>query len=260
VHETAERGFQQGAGAYERGRPSYPPEALEWLAAEARLHPGRVVVDVGAGTGKLTRALLSSGAELLAVEPVAAMRTVLERAAPGARVLAGSAEELPLAAASVDAIVVAQAFHWFDGPRALDEFHRVLRPDGRLALIWNRRRSEQSLWRSVEAIIGPHRGDTPTYDSGAWRNALERSELFAPAGEFGIAWEQASEVEQFVDRVLSMSFVAALPAGEREQLAGRLRQAVAGEARPLSLGYVCEIFLFEPLVGGASTSAPGGAG
>ncbi len=162
IHDEARRGFGRGADAYERGRPGYPPKAIRWLERRLELGPGRTVVDVGAGTGKLTRELVASGADVLAVEPVPAMRAVLERAVPEARALEGTAESLPVGDGSVDAIVVAQAFHWFDGPAALAEFHRVLRPDGRIALIWNRRLREQPLHRAISEIIEPYRGDTPT--------------------------------------------------------------------------------------------------
>ena len=157
IREQAARGFQRGADAYERGRPGYPPEAVKWLWLELRLEPGRTVVDVAAGTGKLTRELVSSGATVIAVEPVPAMRAVLEGVVPDATALAGTAEALPLDDASVDALVVAQAFHWFDGPAAVSEFHRVLRPGGRLGLIWNRRLTDQQLHREVDAIIDPYR-------------------------------------------------------------------------------------------------------
>ena len=132
IREEASRGFGQGAAAYERGRPGYPAEAIRWLVADLRLDPGRTVLDVGAGTGKLTRELVSSGATVVAVEPVPAMRAVLEQAVPAARALEGTAEALPIADASVDAIVAGSAFHWFDGPAAVAEFHRVLRAGGRL--------------------------------------------------------------------------------------------------------------------------------
>lgn len=250
VHRTAQRGFQEGAGAYERGRPHYPAEAIEWLVAETGLGAGRVVVDVGAGTGKLTRALVSSGAEVLAVEPVSAMRAVLQRAAPSVRLLDGAAENLPLPDASVDLITVAQAFHWFEGPRALAEFHRVLRPAGQLVLVWNRRIAEQPVWCSMGEITEPYRGDTPAHATGAWRAAFTESSLFVSAGEFTRAWEQDADIEQLIDRVLSTSFLAALPDGERDAVSDRLRQALAGAPEPLSLGYVCEALLFERTICG----------
>ncbi|HEY5261934.1 MAG TPA: class I SAM-dependent methyltransferase, partial [Solirubrobacteraceae bacterium] len=122
VHAAASQGFGRAAEAYEQGRPEYPPETVTWLVERLDLRSGRVVADVGAGTGKLTRALEPSGATLIAVEPVAEMREILARRSPNARVVDAAAEKLPLPDGSVDAIVAGQAFHWFDGRRALREF------------------------------------------------------------------------------------------------------------------------------------------
>jgi SAM-dependent methyltransferase len=245
VHEQAAHGFEAGAGAYERGRPDYPPAAIDWLTEQLSLRPGRVLADVGAGTGKLTRALLASGATVLAIEPVAGMRELLAREAPAARRLDGTAERLPLADSSVDAIVVAQAFHWFDGPRALVEFHRALRPLGRFALVWNRRRSEQSQWLQINAILDRYRGDTPSHASGNWRQALEATELFAPAGEFNTAFELAHDSAQLVDRITSTSFIAALDDARRSEVVEQVLALTASGPQPLVLGYDCEISLFE---------------
>jgi ubiquinone/menaquinone biosynthesis C-methylase UbiE len=147
VHEVASTGFGTEAEAYERSRPSYPPDAVAWLVDALRVAPGGRVLDLAAGTGKFTRLLApycaDAGSELLAVEPVAGMSTLLQGALPALPIAAATAEALPFSVASLDAIVVAQAFHWFDASVALDEFHRVLRPGGRLGLIWNARdRSE----------------------------------------------------------------------------------------------------------------------
>ncbi|MEA2232073.1 MAG: hypothetical protein QOD83_1889 [Solirubrobacteraceae bacterium] len=122
--------------AYERSRPGYPAEAVDALVAAL---PGRDVIDLAAGTGKLTRDLLARGLDVVAVEPRAEMRAAIE---PPARVIEGSAEAIPLPAGSADAVAIAQAFHWFAVPAALAEIHRVLRSDGVLALLWNRRLSE----------------------------------------------------------------------------------------------------------------------
>lgn len=245
IHEEARRGFQAGADAYERGRPGYPAGAIEWLSAQLDLRPGRTVVDVGAGTGKLTRELVASGADVVAVEPVQAMREVLARAVPGVRALAGTAEALPLPEGSVDAITVAQAFHWFDVTSTLAEFHRVLRPGGRFALIWNRRRLDQPLHRELSAIIEPYRRDTPSHQRGEWRAPLAASGLFAPSGELEVASDQDLDVDGVVDRIGSISFVAALPEPERSDVLGRVRALAAGWAGPLRLGYTTEVYVYE---------------
>ena len=125
IHPTAAAGFSLGAAAYERGRPGYPAEAIGWLAEQLGLRAGRTVLDLAAGTGKLTRALVETGAEVVAVEPVDEMRAQLEAAVPAARALAGTAEEIPLADGAVDAVTVAQAFHWFDRDAAFTEIHRA---------------------------------------------------------------------------------------------------------------------------------------
>src|SRR5207253_1626634 len=118
THPTAAAGFARAADAYERGRPAYPADAVAHLAARFRLGEGVTVLDLAAGTGKLTRMLTMTGATVIAVEPVVGMRRVLEKAVPGARVLDGTAESIPVEDGAVDAITVAQAFHWFDAGRA----------------------------------------------------------------------------------------------------------------------------------------------
>jgi SAM-dependent methyltransferase len=245
IRGEAMRGFGQGAAAYERGRPGYPVEAIQWLLAELRLEPGRTVLDVGAGTGKLTRELVSRGASVVAVEPVPAMRAVLEQAVPAARALDGTAEALPVADESVDAIVVASAFHWFDGPAAVAEFHRILRPGGRLALLWNRRRREQPLHAAISAIIEPYRGDAPSAYRGEWRAPVVAGGLFGAVAEREVPFEQLVDADGLVDRVGSTSFIAALPDAEREQVLARVRALAADREPPLRLGYINEAYVYE---------------
>src|SRR4051812_13713682 len=134
VHRVAAQGFAAAGQVYERGRPDYPPEAIACLVTHLRIGPGSTVVDVGAGTGKLTQLLLDTGAQVTAVEPVADMRLAFARPLPGVPILEGTAEALPLASGTADALVAGAAFHWFDGPAALREIHRVLRPGGGLGL------------------------------------------------------------------------------------------------------------------------------
>lgn len=245
IHQHASRGFQQGAAAYERGRPGYPRPAVDWLCSRLDLRPGRTVLDVGAGTGKLTRELVGTGATVLAVEPVPAMRAVLEQLVPTARAMDGTAESLPVEEETVDAITVAQAFHWFDVPRTLAEFHRVLRPGGRFGLIWNRRQLDQPLHREISAIMEPYHHDTPSHARGEWRAPLAASGLFAPAGELEVPYEQPVDVEGLVDRVGSTSYIAALPQGERDGVLGRIRDLAERSEAPLCLAYTTEAFVYQ---------------
>ena len=134
-HEQA-RSFDRVADAYRRARPSYPPAAVEWALERA---PGRRIVDLAAGTGKLTEVIVATGADVIAVEPLPNMRAALAETLPGVPIVDGTAEQIPLAAGSADAVLVGQAFHWFDAPRALAEIARVLVPGGVLGLVWNAR-------------------------------------------------------------------------------------------------------------------------
>ena len=135
------RSFGSVADLYREARPGYPLAAVEWALEHA---PGRDVLDLAAGTGKLTEVIASAGARVTAVEPLEQMRRELARTVPAATLLSGSAEQIPLADGAVDAVLVGQAFHWFDQPRALDEIARVLRPGGVVGLLWNLRTRARS--------------------------------------------------------------------------------------------------------------------
>jgi ubiquinone/menaquinone biosynthesis C-methylase UbiE len=200
---------------------------------------------VGAGTGKLARAMLPSGATVVAVEPVTAMRAVLERELPHVAALDGTAEMVPLDEASVDAIVVGQAFHWFDGPKALAEFHRVLRPEGRIGLIWNARDRQQDLQRAIDELTEPLRKSTPSMASGEWTRAFDHTTLFSSRGELRVPFELQVDPETFVDRIDSISFIAALDDPRREEVLARVRQLAAEHPEPWS--YVAEAYVFDRL-------------
>jgi SAM-dependent methyltransferase len=241
VHPAAATGFARSAAAYERGRPGYPDEAVDALVAAL---PGRDVIDLAAGTGKLTRALVARGCDVVAVEPVAQMRAAI---APPARVLAGTAEATGLPPASADAVTVAQAFHWFDGPRALAEIHRVLRPGGVLALLWNRRRMQDEVHARIEAIIGPHRGRVPAHRSDSWRAAIAGSPHFGPVSEQSFVNEQVLDAAGLADRFGSISFIASMDEDERAALLGAVC-ALAADG-PVTLRYVVELQLTTRLGG-----------
>jgi SAM-dependent methyltransferase len=238
IHDAAAVGFARGAEAYELGRPGYPAEALEPLA----LSPELTVLDLAAGTGKLTRPLAASGARVIAIEPVAEMRAALPASVEA---LGGTAEAIPLDDGSVDLVTVAQAFHWFDGDAALAEIHRVLRPGGRLALVWNRRVEDAPLNLAVDAIVDPHRKDTPTHRGEAWRAAFERTTLFGPLEEHVFANEQVLDGDGLEARIGSISFIAALPERERAGVLERARELAADG--PVTLPYRTEVLICERL-------------
>lgn len=224
---SADVGYARAAAAYERGRPGYPPDAVDYLAARLRLGPGRTVVDLAAGTGKLTRALLVTGAEVVAVEPVAEMRAALPA---GARAVDGTAEAMPLDDASADAVAVAQAFHWFDGDAAVAEIHRVLRPGGAVALVWNRRRMDDPLNQAINELIAPYRGHPSAFHTGAWRAAFDRTELFGPLEERVFPNDHVLDADGLVDRIASVSFIATLDEKKRMKVLHAVR-ALAGAER-----------------------------
>ena len=215
IHEAA-RGFSRVSEAYVRGRPTYPADAIALLGRELRLEPGRVVVDLAAGTGKLTALLVGTGAEVVAVEPLAEMRAALREALPDVQALDGTAERMPLAAESVDALTVAQAFHWFRGEEALTEIHRVLRPGGGLALVWNVRDDSTPWLRALTEILEPRRGRAPHYRAGSWREAFSETDLFGPLRHAEFAHVQRLSPDAVVARVASVSFVASLPPPEHD--------------------------------------------
>lgn len=243
VNQAAAEGFERAADAYERGRPGYPEAAVRWMLEELGVSARSTVVDLGAGTGKLTRLLVPSGAHLIAIEPVPAMRRTFARVLPGVAVVDGTAESIALVSGSVDAVLAAQAFHWFATRRAVDEIHRVLRPGGGLGLIWNRRDLGDPLQALLDAIVQPHRGAAPAHERDQWRQVIDGNPRFRPAGERHFRQDQPVDAEGVVDRVLSTSFIASLGEPARSRVVDQVRQVVA-DHRELILRYVTDVFLF----------------
>jgi SAM-dependent methyltransferase len=243
VHPVAAAGFAAAADVYERARPTYPPDAVAWLADRLGLEPGRTVVDVGAGTGKLTRLLVPFGPRVIAVEPVPEMLAKLREVVPGTETMAATAEALPLPDESVDAITVAQAMHWFDHARALPELRRVLRPGGSLGLIWNSRDLSDPLQDRLEKLLAPVRERVPAQIELGWREPLRRSELFGPIEERHFRNEQLATVADLRDRVSSTSFVAAMAPAEREELLDQVEGLVAGMPEPFTFQYETEVYV-----------------
>jgi ubiquinone/menaquinone biosynthesis C-methylase UbiE len=236
------RSFELVADVYERARPEYPAEAVAWIADELALREGRTVLDLGAGTGKLTRALVQTGARVIAVEPGEAMLGELRRVLPEVEALAGGAEAIPLADASVDAVAVGQAFHWFRHDEAVPELHRVLRPGGAVALIWNSRDHRRPLQREISELIKPliPAGRPPVGHSA---RVLEQSELFGPVVERTFPFVQQLDADSLADRIASVSFVAAAPDEVRAELDRKLRDAVAAQGGLVDFAYLTEVYV-----------------
>ena len=204
INAWAVGGFTRGAADYDRARPGYPSQAVELLG----LAPGKTVVDVAAGTGKLTRLLAGSGARVVAVEPLDAMRELIPR--DRVEILAGTAEALPLPDGSADVVTVAQAFHWFRAEDALREIHRVLRPGGSLALLRNRRDPGDPVQREFELVLARRRSH-PSLDAGFDAEAtLNRSGLFAAPELHTFDHAQELDREGLVAQAASESSIALL--------------------------------------------------
>jgi len=216
------RSFDAAAESYERARPGYPEEAVAWVVPE----PGRRVLDLGAGTGKLTRQLVAAGHDVVAVEPLPGMRAELAAAVPTAAALAGSAEAIPLPAADVDAVLVGQAWHWFDHAAAAAEIGRVLRSGGSLGLIWNfadeRVGWVEQLWRMMHEASGdgPYEGMRGEGEPPALNPSFE------PAEQRIFAFEHRLDAETLLDLVQSRSYVIRLTEERRARLLADVKDLV----------------------------------
>ncbi len=205
-HSTHALSFAGVADAYERARPSYPEDATTWLTGT---DPARVV-ELGAGTGKLTSGLIGAGHRVVATDPLEPMLQHLSRSAPGAVPAIGRAEQIPVRSRWADVVVCAQAYHWFDLGRALPEIARVLKPHGRIALVWNLR-DERIPWvKRLGRLIGTQEQNTdPTQD-------LLSSHLFGFVESAQFRFWQPLDRDRLRDLVLSRSNIAVMEAAERD--------------------------------------------
>jgi SAM-dependent methyltransferase len=208
--------FGSEAAAYERGRPSYPPEAVDWLLAPTDSFRAGEVLDLGAGTGKLTTRLVERGLSVTAVDPIAEMLDMLRGALPDTPALLGSAEQIPLPDNAVDAVLVAQAWHWFDPERATAEIIRVLRPGGRLGVLWNTR-DERSGWvRDFGRIVGlEHDRDSATVDL---------PNAFTDVTTHQVQWTNYITRDALIDYVASRSYCITSPAEVRTRTLENVRE------------------------------------
>jgi ubiquinone/menaquinone biosynthesis C-methylase UbiE len=219
------RSFDLVADAYDRGRPSYPDEAVDWLLEDRRGDGNRSVLELGAGTGKLTESLLARGCTVTATDPSAAMLARLRSRAPSAAPVLGLAESIPVRARSVHLVVAAQCFHWFDAPRTLDEVARVLRPGGRFAVVWNQR-DERIPWvRRLGAIIGSTEAQPdPT-------EVIDESGMFETVERATFRFWQPMSQQALRDLVASRSAVALMSELERDRVLRKVDELYAGYGR-----------------------------
>ncbi|MFD8378176.1 methyltransferase domain-containing protein [Streptomyces sp. NPDC059679] len=227
--------FGAAADAYERGRPPYPPEAVAWLVPDR----ARIVVDLGAGTGKLTRALRAPGRDVVAVEPSAGMREQFSQVLPDVRVLDGTGESIPIPDSSVDTLVCAQAWHWVNPERAVPEVARVLRPGGRLGLVWNSRDVSVPWVAELDRILRDYAA-APTEDRqvervGAPFGSVERQDF---------RWSHPMTAGEVMAMIGSRSYVITLEPAIREELLARVRTLLDAK-RPTEMSYVTECYRAE---------------
>jgi SAM-dependent methyltransferase len=234
VHATV---FGRAAAEYERGRPPYPPQAVDWLLPAGATR----VLDLGAGTGKLTRQLWQRGLDVVAVEPSAGMREQLHQVLPDLDVRTGRAEAIPLDDSTVDVVLVAQAWHWVQVGPAVPEVARVLRPGGRLGLLWNVRDDRQDWVSRLDGILA----DCTKPDHNI--TSPQVGPPFGPLERHDVAWTDDTTPDGLLDLVASRSYVIVLPPEERAAVLARVRYlltthpSLAGR-RHFSVPYVTRCF------------------
>jgi SAM-dependent methyltransferase len=229
VHHAAGVGYQRAAGVYERSRPSYPMATLAQLADALPLQAGRTVIDLGAGTGKFTRLLALTGAEVVAVEPVPGMRARLAELLPGVATTGGTAEATGLPGDCADAVVAAQAWHWFQEEGALAEVERLLRPGGALALVWNTYDTSVPWVRDYQDIyfrLAPR--DLPSPLDGGWRKAFAERPGWGRMEERHWANPHSTTATDVVERMMSSSHIAVLSPAEQARVRAEVETVLGG--------------------------------
>jgi len=242
TREEMSRSFGSATGAYETGRPEYPADAVEWMLQPARSEGRSVrVADVGAGTGKLTRALVEAGGQVVAVDPDAAMLEALREAVPGVPTFVGTGEALPLPDEALDAVVFGRAWHWVDPVLASTEVGRVLRPGGVLGLIWNIRDERVDWVAEMTQIMHGSNAEVMLAEGGP-----EVAQPFDGLESRSWEWSRAMTREMLFDMAHSRSYVITAEPAERERIDRELgavfdRVGVTGDG-VVDLPYVTTAF------------------
>ncbi len=247
IHHAAELGYQRAAADYERVRPSYPTRSMAVLADALDLRPGRRVAEVGAGTGKFTRLLALTGARVVALEPVAAMRARLAELLPQVEVVDGMAESTGLGDGSVDAVVAAQAWHWFDPAAALAEIERITERRGRLGLVWNTLDETVPWVAEYSKIYRQWRTDAvPGHRDGTWRRFFDDLPGWTPLKAEHVPNPYVTDREGVLGQALTSSVISTLGPDSRAQVRQELEAVLDGheESRGdrIEIPYVTDIY------------------
>jgi ubiquinone/menaquinone biosynthesis C-methylase UbiE len=251
LHPLAQQ-FAAVAQEYERGRPDYDPAVVGALTAELGVSPGGPILDLAAGTGKLTRALVRGGFDVLAVEPQESLREILAERVGAERVREGLAEAIPLPDASVQAVTVADGFHWFDRPRALQEIRRVLRPEGGLALLNTVPDWRGASWADeLGRLVVENRHQHPHFDGPPWAEFVRAAEGWSEPWEIRVTTYPVADPGRILDHMASMSWIAALPAERRTRVLGQARELLQSGQTPERMPLHIEVGL------ASLTSGPG---
>ena len=227
--------FGRTAREYELGRPLWPEELLERVIGEVGLGRDAAVLDLGAGTGKLTRSLVPRFSRVVAVEPDEAMLEVLAEVVPEAEARSGSGESIPLGDGEVDAVFTAEAFHWFASDESVAEIVRVLRPRGALVILWNIGLEYDYMGEEADALIEEmhERGGKPGIGrvlSGAWRDPIGRAP-FDQLRETDVERDIVATRDEWIANMLSVSSIAHQPDKDRVAFAERLRELVPADRK-----------------------------
>jgi ubiquinone/menaquinone biosynthesis C-methylase UbiE len=231
--------FGSAAAAYARGRPDYPAQAIDRAVSELGLAADATVVDLAAGTGKLTRDLVTRFARVIAVEPLPQMRAELRDAVPEAEPVAGEAHAIPLDARSAAALFAAQAFHWFSDHEALAEIARVLEPGGGMVLIWNTSPweiREGSWFIALADLLDKQRLDRSglhRHSLGQWREVFDGDELFEPLSNASFAHSHRLSREDFAQTMASRSYIASLDDRRRAEVLAEIAELFERDDAPL---------------------------
>lgn len=227
IHPAAQTGFASTAELYQHVRPSYPAAITQWLKTHLQLHSDTYLLDLGAGTGKFLPNLIQVSNHVSAAEPIAEMLQQLREHYPQVQSVQASSQQLPFPDQYFDAVLCAQSFHWFANIESLTEIHRVLKPQAALALIWNQRDERVDWVKALADSIAQYEADTPRFHKQTWKHVFQQQSLFRAVELQTFDHVQQGTVEDVViNRLLSTSFIAAMPQAQQQQLSHQFEHII----------------------------------